>query len=148
MSSRQNHQTVRKPDGRRARSSVLPEQFTLKNATLFGGANLIWRFLEYIRFVPLLASALAPYGKAKHAKYSLGQEVLLLLVGRMLGLGRIADFSEVEQDPLLTRLFGLPKLPDVTSRVAQRDAFCLVDIVPKTPSWLEHTYWENCSVRS
>ncbi len=100
--------------GGRKRSRVLPEQFTLKNATPFGGANLIWRFLETIGLGDLLASALEPHHKANHARYSLVQEVLLLLIGRMLGLGRIADFTEVEQDPLLTRLFRLPKLPDVT----------------------------------
>jgi hypothetical protein len=64
--------------------------------------------------MPALAAALAPYHKAEHAKYSVVQEVVLLLLGRMLGLGRIADFGAVEEDPLLGRLFGLAKLPDVT----------------------------------
>jgi len=108
------HQPVAVQSSGRKGSRVLPEQFTLKNATPFGGANLIWRFLEAIGLADMLTAALAPHEKATHARYSLVQEVLLLLIGRMLGLGRIADFTEVEQDPLLIRLFRLPKLPDVT----------------------------------
>ena len=92
----------------------LPEQFTLTNATPYGGAQLIWRFLDHVGLPARAAAALAPHEKAKHAKYSLVQEVLLFLIGRMLGLGRVFDFVELEQDPLLKFLFGLPKLPDVT----------------------------------
>ena len=94
--------------------AALPERFTLTNATPYGGAQLIWRFLEHVGLPARAAAALAPHEKAKHAKYSLVQEVLLLLIGRMLGLGRVFDFVELEQDPLLKFLFGLPKLPDVT----------------------------------
>ena len=94
--------------------ALLPEQFTLKNATPYGGAQLIWRFLERVGLPARTAAALAPHEKAKHARYSLMQEVLLFLIGRMLGLGRVFDFVELEQDPLLKFLFGLPKLPDVT----------------------------------
>lgn len=100
--------------GRRRKSQHLPEQFTLPNATVYGGANLIWRFLQHVGLFAALEAALAPHRKAKHARYSVVQEVVLLLLGRMLGLGRVADFIEVEEDPLLTRLFRLPKLPDVT----------------------------------
>jgi len=100
--------------GRRRSSQHLPEQFTLANATVYGGANLIWRFLQHIGLFAALEAALAPHRKAKHARYSVVQEVVLLLLGRMLGLGRVAAFAEVEEDPLLTRLFRLPKLPDVT----------------------------------
>ena len=106
-----DHHPVTRPSGKRTRPTVLPEQFTLKNATIYGGANLIWRFLEHIGVGQMLTVALDPHRKAKHAKYSLVQEVLLLLVGRMLGLGRIADFTEVEEDPLLARLFGCPSYP-------------------------------------
>ena len=105
---------VQQVEGREKRSDVLPERFTLRNATPYGGANLICRFLEYVGLKDRLEDALAAHRKAPHAKYSLVQEVQLLVVGRMLGLGRISDFSEVEEDPLLTRLFRLPKLPDVT----------------------------------
>ena len=94
--------------------AALPEQFTLTNATPYGGAQLIWRFLDHIGLPARAAAALAPHEKAKHAKYSLVQEVLVFLIGRMLGLGRVFDFVELEQDPLLKFLFGLPKLPDVT----------------------------------
>ena len=92
----------------------LPEQFTLRNATPYGGTQLIWRFLEFVGVPARAAAVLAPHAKAKHAKYSLVQEVLLFIIGRMLGLGRVFDFVVLEQDPLLKFLFGLPKLPDVT----------------------------------
>ena len=94
--------------------AALPEQFTWTNATPYGGAQLIWRFFDHIGLLARAAAALAPHEKAKHAKYSLVQEVLLFLIGRMLGLRRVSDFVELEQDPLLKFLFGLPKLPDVT----------------------------------
>lgn len=96
------------------RQAALPERFNLKNATIFGGASLIHQFLERVGIPRLLAEKLAPHEKASHSRYSLFAETLVLLIGRMLGLGRIADFSTVEQDPLLTRLLGLAKLPDVT----------------------------------
>lgn len=96
------------------RLGSMVEQFNLKNATIFGGAGLIWQFLDLVGVPTLLTDKLAPHEKARHAKYSLASEVLVLLLGRMLGLSRIADFSLVEEDPLLTRLLRLPKLPDVT----------------------------------
>lgn len=96
------------------RSKTVVQQFNLKNATPFGGANLIWRFFEHVGLPAALTSALAPFHKAAHAKYSLVQEVLVLLLGRMLGLGRIHDFRVLEEDPLLKRLLRLPKLPDMT----------------------------------
>ena len=43
------------------RSGTLAQQFNLRNATPFGGANLIWRYFEHIELTAALTSALAPF---------------------------------------------------------------------------------------
>jgi len=103
-----------KGSSRVSRPAALVERYNLKNATIFGGASLIDQFLQLVELPKVLAAKLTPHEKAKQSRYSLFDEVLMLLIRRMLGLGRIADFSTIEHDPLLARLLGLPKLPDVT----------------------------------
>jgi hypothetical protein len=109
-------EAVRKPT-RREPAGPLPEQYTLANATPFGGATLIWRFLDKLGFRRLLQTALGPFDKRQsiQVQYTLPEVVEVLVLGRILGIGRIHEFRHLEQDPLLRRLFGWAKLPDMTT---------------------------------
>lgn len=105
-------------------SKELHVDFSLPNATLFGGALPM---LDYIKKQDLenQFSAALEMTKAPHSTYSLPQICVTQIVGRLLGKERICHFEEIEQDTFLARELGLVggKLPDTTILYKDLDRF-------------------------
>lgn len=103
----QSQNTTKAPKAAR-----VDERFDLNGATPFGGANILFDYAEKIGLNSKLREALGKFEKAANATYPLALTLLVLIFGRALGLMRIAEFTRVENDPLLSIKFGLAKLPD------------------------------------
>jgi hypothetical protein len=89
------------------------EEFTLKNATLFGGYNLFRNFLEHAKIFTSLNKKIS-ITKAPNATYSFSEVLGFMIEGYALGLERTYHFQAIETDPLITAKNGMPKLPDYT----------------------------------
>ena len=91
----------------------IKEEFTLKDATLYGGYNLLSDYLARNGLDHLLEEELAGM-KAPWATYHMPTVCRILIDGYALGLKNIYQFEGIENDPLLTAKRGLKKLPDQT----------------------------------
>lgn len=107
------------------RPATVKEKFDLEGATAFGGANLLFDYMHRIGLHKAIREELQPFGKRYNAVYPLAKVVELLIGGRVLGLSRIHDFAQVEEDKLLALKVGLAQLPD--SSLLYRDIARLVD---------------------
>lgn len=94
-------------------SLKIKEEFSLKNATAFGGANLLLDFIEHIKLKQIFKNNLRQE-KHANAKYTVTDVSMVLSLGWILGKDRIFHFKDIEQDPLLTKRLQLEKLPDHT----------------------------------
>lgn len=91
------------------------ESFTLKGATIFGGANLLADFaMRNQRLEQVFADNLA-VRKAPNATYSMAGSMTAFTIATALGCGRVFHLSRCEQDPLLKLKTGWTKLPDYTT---------------------------------
>lgn len=89
----------------------IKEEFSLKNATLYGGYNLFSDYLASNGLDRLLEQEL--FGmKAPWATYSMPSVCRTLIDGYALGLQNIYQFEGIENDPLLAAKRGMEKLPD------------------------------------
>ena len=91
----------------------IKEEFTLKNATLYGGYNLFSDYLACNGLDRLLEQQLAGM-KAHWATYEMPTVCRTLIDGYSLGLRNIYQFEGIENDPLLCAKRGMEKLPDQT----------------------------------
>ena len=89
------------------------EEFTLKNATLYGGYNLFSDYLASNGLDRLLEQQLSGM-KAPWATYEMPTVCRTLIDGYSLGLKNIYHFEDIENDPLLCAKRGMEKLPDQT----------------------------------
>ena len=91
----------------------IKEEFTLKNATLYGGYNLFSDYLACNGLDRLLEQQLTGM-KAPWATYEMPTVCRILIDGYSLGLRNIYQFEGIENDPLLCAKRGMEKLPDQT----------------------------------
>jgi len=89
------------------------EEFTLKNATLYGGYNLFSDYLACNGLDRILELQLSGM-KAPWATYEMPTVCRTLIDGYSLGLRNIYQFEGIERDPLLCAKRGMEKLPDQT----------------------------------
>jgi hypothetical protein len=89
------------------------EEFTLKNATIYGGYNLFSDYVASNVLDRLLEEELGGM-KAPWATYHMPMVCRTLIDGYALGLKNIYQFEDIENDPLLSAKHGLDKLPDYT----------------------------------
>ena len=91
---------------------TIREKFDWEGATRFGGSPLLIDYAHHIGLCAPLQQGLAAHAKRDNAVYPLWQTAALLILGRVLGLARLAAFALGEEDPLLRVTRGLRKLPD------------------------------------
>jgi hypothetical protein len=89
----------------------ITEEFTLKNATIYGGYNLFSDYLASNGLDHYLEQHLAGV-KAPWATYSMPNVCRTLIDGYALGLENIYQFEGIENDALLAAKRGLERLPD------------------------------------
>jgi hypothetical protein len=89
------------------------EEFTLKNATPYGGYNLFSDYLACNGPDRLLEQQLSGM-KARWATYEMPTVCRTLIDGYSFGLRNIYQFESIENDPLLCAKRGMEKLPDQT----------------------------------
>lgn len=105
---------VHKHNTTTTKSARVKEQFTLKNATIFGGANILADYAEAVGLSDLLAGHLA-FAKAPYATFALHETLAALVLATVLGHSRIFHLAGLENDPLLCLKTGWDKLPDHTT---------------------------------
>ena len=96
------------------RKARVKESFTLKNATSFGGANILADYAEAVGLSELLARHLVIV-KASHATFTMHESLAAFVLATVLGHSRIFHLTGVENDPLLCLKTGWDKLPDYTT---------------------------------
>jgi len=94
-------------------NTKIKEEFTLKNATIYGGYNLFSDCVAQGGLDRLLEKEL-PEMKAPWATYDMPVVCRTLIDGYALGLSNIYQFEGIENDPLITAKRSLDKLPDQT----------------------------------
>ncbi len=91
----------------------IKEEFTLKNATIYGGYNIFSDYLSSNGLDGFLEQELEGM-KAPWATYHMPIVCRTLIDGYALGLKNIYQFEDIENDPLLSAKRGMEKLPDQT----------------------------------
>jgi hypothetical protein len=79
-------------------------EFSLRNATGFGGVKIFLAFLEKIKFADAMRSLSC--GKARNSLFPVHLILLYLIMGWMLGCERIFHFHRLQGDVLLRRFLG------------------------------------------
>lgn len=92
-------------------SCRVEEPFDRKGLTAFGGAGMLVDFERRVFQLPARLQAL-PVEKAPWARWTVGEELEMLLVLRALGLERIHWTETFRHDPWLAAQWGLPALPE------------------------------------
>jgi hypothetical protein len=100
-------------DNEKVVNKKIKEEFTLKNATLYGGYNLFSDYLASNGLDRFLEQELSGM-KAPWATYEMPTVCRTLIDGYSLGLRNIYQFEGIEKDPLLCAKRGMEKLPDQT----------------------------------
>jgi hypothetical protein len=91
----------------------IPETFTLRRATRYGGFNALSDFVRAVGIDAALSAAFAD-AKAAWATYALPETLRHLLDGYLLGVERVWHFADLEQEPLLCAKRDRERLPDYT----------------------------------
>jgi hypothetical protein len=89
----------------------IQEEFTLKNATIYGGYNLYSDTVARSGLDHLLEENFSG-SKAAWARYNLPTVLRILMDGYALGIKRIWHFAEIQDEALLCAKHGLERLPD------------------------------------
>jgi len=84
--------------------SKIKSEFSLRNATSFGGIKIFLAYLEKIKLSGAMRNLSG--GKARNAIFPLHRILLYLIVGWMLGCERIFHFRRLQHDALLKRFLG------------------------------------------
>ena len=101
------------PKDQKIVNKKIEEEFTLKNATVYGGYNIFSDYLATNGLDRFLEQELSGM-KAPWATYGMPTVCRTLIDGYALGLGNIYQFEGIENDPLLCAKRGMEKLPDQT----------------------------------
>mgnify|MGYP005845434683 FL=1 len=96
------------------KTARVKESFSLKNATIFGGANLLADYAEAVGLEGLFARHLG-FAKAPNADYPMDKSMTAFVLATALGHERIFHLAGLEDDPLLRIKMGWDKLPDYTT---------------------------------
>jgi hypothetical protein len=91
----------------------IEEDFSLRDATIYGGYNLLSDYLASNGLDRLLEEELGGL-KARWATYPMPMVCRTFIDGYALGLKNLYQFEDIENDPLISAKRGLPKLPDQT----------------------------------
>lgn len=89
------------------------EEFTLKNATVFGGYNLLADYVTAKHVETLLRESIG-IEKAAWSTYDLPFVLRYLMEGYLLGMERTKHFETLENENLIAQKLGVCKLPDYT----------------------------------
>jgi hypothetical protein len=84
--------------------SKIKSEFSLQNATSFGGVKIFLAFLEKIKLAEALHNLSG--SKGLNAIFPVHRILLYLIVGWMLGCERIFHFRTIQHDTLLIRFLG------------------------------------------
>ncbi|WP_332306823.1 transposase [Thermobacillus composti] len=84
--------------------SKIKTEFSLQNATNFGGIKIFLEYLEKIKFAAALQRLSCM--KANNSLFPVYRILLYLVVGWMLGCERLFHFRKLQQDSLLKRFLG------------------------------------------
>jgi len=84
--------------------SKIKTEFSLQNASSFGGIKIFLEYLEKIKFAAALQSLSCV--KASNSLFPVYRILLYLVVGWMLGCERLFHFRKLQQDSLLKRFLG------------------------------------------
>jgi hypothetical protein len=84
--------------------SKIKTEFSLQNATSFGGVKIFLAFLEKIKLADAMGSLSG--GKARNSLFPVHRILLYLIVGWTLGYERIFHFRRLHGDALLQRFLG------------------------------------------
>jgi hypothetical protein len=107
-----------------AASHAIPEvRFADHDLTSFGGLVVFQAFLQRVDMRARLRSSLRHL--ASTAAYDFSRVVLILIVHTLLGWRRLRDLDYYRDDPLVLRVLGLRRMPDVSTvsrRLGQFDA--------------------------
>lgn len=82
----------------------IKSEFSLQNATHFGGVKIFLAYLEKIKLTQAMSSLSG--GKAHNAIFPVQRILIYLLIGWMLGCQRIFHFRTLQHDALLLRFLG------------------------------------------
>lgn len=104
---------ISRTDVRRSRSSIPKLRFEDQELTSFGGLVVVQKLFGVLKLGERLGSCV------RHMKrggaYSSDRILLLLIVHVMLGWRRLRDVTYYQSDPLVRRVLGLDRLPDVST---------------------------------
>lgn len=107
-----------------AASHAIPEvRFADHDLTSFGGLVVFQAFLQRVDLRSRLRSSLRHLSST--AAYDFSRVVLILIVHTLLGWRRLRDLDYYRDDPLVLRVLGLRRMPDVSTvsrRLGQFDA--------------------------
>ncbi|WP_127581560.1 IS1380 family transposase [Paenibacillus koleovorans] len=84
--------------------SKIKSEFSLQNASSFGGVKIFLAYLEKIKLAEAMHGLSG--GKARNAVFPLPRILLYLIIGWMLGCARIFHFRKLQHDALLGRFLG------------------------------------------
>nr|WP_244908325.1 hypothetical protein [Paenibacillus campinasensis] len=84
--------------------SKIKTEFSLQNATSFGGIKVFLAYLEKIKLAEAMRCLSG--GKAHNSVFPIHRILLYLIVGWMLGCERIFHFRKLQHDALLRRFQG------------------------------------------
>ena len=84
--------------------SKMKTQFTLENATNYGGFKIFLAYLEKIKFAKALQCL--PSTKASNSLFPVYRILLYLIIGWMLGCERLFHFRKLQHDSLVRRFLG------------------------------------------
>jgi hypothetical protein len=102
-----------------AASHAIPEvRFADHDLTSFGGLVVFQAFLQRVDMRARLRSSLRHLSST--AAYDFSRVVLILIVHTLLGWRRLRDLDYYRDDPLVLRVLGLRRMPDVSTRHAGR----------------------------
>ena len=84
--------------------SKIKTEFSLENATSFGGIKIFLEYLEKIKLSQALRDISC--GKGRNSLFPIYRILLYLIVGWMLGCERLFHFRKLQHDSLLKRFLG------------------------------------------
>jgi len=84
--------------------SKIKSEFSLHNATSFGGVKVFLEYLEKIKLAEVMRSLSG--SKSHNSIFPIHRILLYLIIGWMLGCERIFHFRKLQNDALLNRFLG------------------------------------------
>lgn len=92
----------------------IKEEFTLNNATAYGGYNLLADYIDKKKVETMIREGV-DIEKADWSTYDFSCVLRHLIEGYALGMERTKQFEIIESDSLITEKHGVEKLPDYTT---------------------------------